>query len=151
MIVKGNHLNGEGFYVLQTFQQKKATFTAKNAEKITFVTIILLRVNSLISTLISTWHQPFMFKSNFNRKNPNLMYIIICSGCSKEYIGQTRRQLKKRLSIYRHHIRPPEFKKMEIGRHVHNVQKEYLIFSFLKNENITKSLENATKIISLKF
>ena len=50
------------------------------------------------------WHQPFVLKSNFNFKTSNLIYVIICSSCNKEYIGQTRGQLKERLSIYRQHI-----------------------------------------------
>ena len=50
------------------------------------------------------WHQPFILKSNFECKTPNLIYVIICSGCNKEYIGQTEGQPKERLSIYRQHI-----------------------------------------------
>ena len=45
-------------------------------------------------------HQPFILKFHFNCETPNLIYIIICSGCNKEYIGQTGGQLKNRLSIY---------------------------------------------------
>ena len=50
------------------------------------------------------WHQPFVLKSNFNCKTTKLIYVIICSGCNKEYIGQTGGQLKERLSIYRQYI-----------------------------------------------
>ena len=35
------------------------------------------------------WHQPFVLQSNFNCETPNLIYAIVCSGCNKEYIGQT--------------------------------------------------------------
>ena len=33
------------------------------------------------------------------------IYVIICSGCSEEYTGQTGVQRKERLSIYWQHIR----------------------------------------------
>ena len=35
------------------------------------------------------WRQSFVLKSNFNCGTPNLIYVIICGGCNKEYIGQT--------------------------------------------------------------
>ena len=60
------------------------------------------------------WHQPFILKSNFNCKTPNLIYVIICCYCKKEYIRQTGEQLKKKLSIYRQHIRQPEYGKIEV-------------------------------------
>ena len=46
------------------------------------------------------WHQPFFLKSNFNYETPNFIYVITCSSCNKEYIGQTGEQLKGRLNIY---------------------------------------------------
>ena len=69
------------------------------------------------------WHQPFVLKSNFNFETPNLIYVIICSSCNKEYIGQTRGQLKERLSIYRQHIRQPEYEKIEVKRHLQTCAK----------------------------
>ena len=47
MIAKGNHLIWKGFYVLQTFQQINQLLKQQNAEKVAFVVIILLRLNSL--------------------------------------------------------------------------------------------------------
>ena len=43
------------------------------------------------------WHQTFVLKSNFNCKIPNLIYVIICGGCNKEYTGHTEDSLKKEL------------------------------------------------------
>ena len=56
-------------------------------------------------------HQTFVLKSNFNCETPYLIYVIICSSCNKEYIGQTGGQLKERLIVYRQHIRQPEYEK----------------------------------------
>ena len=72
------------------------------------------------------WHQPFVLKSNFDCKTANLIYVIVCSCCNKEYIGQTGGQLKERLSIYRQYIRQPEYEKIEVERHLRNVQWRYL-------------------------
>ena len=51
----------------------------------------------------------FKIKSKFNCESKNLIYVIVCSGCNKEYIGQTQTMLKERLSIYRQHIRQPQY------------------------------------------
>ena len=85
------------------FSTNKPTFKTKKCGKSCFCCIIEAELFKFKS-----WHQPFVLKSNFNSETPNLIYVIICSGCNKEYIGQTGRQLKKRLCIYRQHIRQPE-------------------------------------------
>ena len=74
------------------------------------------------------WHQQFILKSNLNCESSNLLYVLICSGCNKEYVGQTGGQLKERLSIYGQHIRQPEHEKIEVERHLGHVQREYLKF-----------------------
>ena len=87
------------------------------------------------------WHQPFVLKPNFNCKTPNLRYIIVCSGCNKEYIGQTRGQLKERLSIYREDIRQPECEKIGVERHLRTCAKWiFKIFPFFKMKENNKIL-----------
>ena len=87
------------------------------------------------------WHQPFILKSNFNCETPNLIYVIICSGCNKEYIGQTGGQLKERLSIYREHIQQSEYEKIEVERHLRTCAKEiFNIFLFFKMKENNKVL-----------
>ena len=87
------------------------------------------------------WYQPFVLKFNFNCETPNLIYVIICSGCNKEYIGQTGGQLKERLSIYRQHIRQPEYEKIEVERHLRTCAKGiFKIFPFFKMKENNKIL-----------
>ena len=63
-------------------------------------------------------------------------------GCNKEYIGQTGGQLKERLSIYRQHIRQPEYEKIEVERHLRTCAKRiFKNFSFLKNERKEQNLK----------
>ena len=77
------------------------------------------------------WHQPFVLKSNFNCETPNLIYVIICSNCNKEYIGQTGGRLKERL--YRQHIWQPEYEKIEVERHLRTCAKGiFKVFPFFK-------------------
>ena len=35
------------------------------------------------------WQQPLISKSNLNYETPKIIYVIICSSCKKENIGQT--------------------------------------------------------------
>ena len=81
------------------FSANKTTVKITKCRKNCFFAIILLK-----GELLKNWHQPFTLKSNFNCKTYNLIYVINCSDCNKEYTGQTGGQLKERLSIYRQHI-----------------------------------------------
>ena len=69
------------------------------------------------------WHQTFILKSNFNLETSILIYVIISSGCNKEYIGQTTGQLEERLSFYRQHIQQTEYEKIEVERHLRTCAK----------------------------
>ena len=82
-------------------------------------------------------HQSFIMKSNFNCQSPNVIHVIIRSGCSKEYLGQTRGQLKERLGIYRQHIQQPRYEKIEVERYLRTCTKGIFgIFPFcIMNEN----------------
>ena len=121
-------LRSENF---QTFQQINQLSKQQNAEKV---------------CKFKNWHQPFIFNSNFKCETPNLIYVIICSGCNKEYCGQTGGHLKERLSIYRQHIRQPEYEKIEVERHFRTYAKGILkIFPFFKmkeNKILRESCED---------
>ena len=109
----------------------------QNTEKVAFVVIIL--DGELFK--FKNWRQQFLLKSNFKCKTPNLIYVIICSGCNNEYIGQTGEQLKERLSIYRQHIRQPEYEKIEVERHLQTCAKGiFKIFPFFKMKESNKIL-----------
>ena len=94
-------------------------------------------------------------KSNFNCETPNLIYVFICRGCNKEYIGQTAgqfqerfsiykqhiRQFQERFSIYGQHIRQPEYEKIEVERHLRTCAKGiFEIFPFFKMKENNKTL-----------
>ena len=79
------------------FSASKPTFKTTKCRKSCFCSDYIIEAELFKS---KNWHQPFVLKSNFNCKTPNLIYVIICSGCNKEYIGQTGGQLKERLTEY---------------------------------------------------
>ena len=90
---------------------------------------------------LKNWHQTFVLKSNFNCKTPNLIYVIVCSRCNKEYIGNTGGQLKERLDICKQHIRQPEYEKKEVERHLRTRAKGiFKIFPLFKMKEKNKIL-----------
>ena len=93
------------------FSTNKLTFKTIKCRKICFSCDYIVEAELF---KFNNWQQPFILKSNFNCETPNPIYVIIFSGCNKEYIGQTGGQLKERLRIYKQHIRQPEYEKIEI-------------------------------------
>ena len=50
-------------------------------------------------------HKDFLLKNPFNCQSSNLIYVALCQGYKKEYIGETGCLVKERINIYRQHIR----------------------------------------------
>ena len=90
------------FLCSSNLSRNKTTFKRTKCEKGCFCCDCIIE-GELFK--FKNWQQPSFLKSNFNCETSNLIYVIICSSCNKEYIGQTGGQLKERLSIYRQHIR----------------------------------------------
>ena len=66
------------------FSTNKPTFKTTKCGKSCFCCDYIIEAERF---KFKNWHQPFVLKSNFNCETPNLIYVIICSGCNKEYIG----------------------------------------------------------------
>ena len=96
------------------FSTNKTTFKRTKCRKSCFCCDYIIEAELL---KFKNWNQPFVLKYNFNCETPNFIYVIISSGCNKEYVRQIGGQLKGRLSIYRKHIRQPEYEKLEVERH----------------------------------
>ena len=60
----------------------------------------------------------FEIRVPFNCESKNLIYVVICSGCKEEYIGQTQTILKERLNTYRQHIRQLELQQIDVEGHL---------------------------------
>ena len=120
------------------FSTNKPTFKTTKCGKCCFCCDYIIEAELF---KLKNWHQSFVLKFYFNCETPNLIYVIICNGCNKEYIGQTGGQLKERLSIYRQHIRQPEYKKIEVEKHLGTCGKRiFKIFPFFKMKENNKIL-----------
>ena len=78
----------------------------------------------------------FTVKHNITCSSKNLIYVITCSGCHKQYIGQTGNSLQQRVTIHKQHIRQPQYSKLYVSDHIRQCAKSYdpmfTIFPFYK-------------------
>ena len=81
-------------------------------------------------------NQQFFLKTKMTRDNRNLIYVVICSTCKEEHIGETKigdSKLRDRVRICRQHIRKHEHEKLKAKRHLRTCSKGNLtIFLFLQ-------------------
>ena len=84
----------------------------------------------------------FKIRSPFSCISSNVIYIIICSGCQEEYIGQTSRTLKERLGVYREAIRHPKYERLPVEKHLRECGKgKFNMFPILqvrKDDKLTR-------------
>ena len=50
-----------------------------------------------IEHTLKTVDRKFEIRVPFNCESKNLIYVVICSGCKEEYIGQTQTMLKRKI------------------------------------------------------
>ena len=79
----------------------------------------------------------FTLKTPITCDSANLIYVLICSGCNGEYIGETgiyKQKLRDRARLYRQHIRQPEYhQQLKVEGHLKNCSNgEFTIFPFLQ-------------------
>ena len=60
---------------------------------------------------------PFTMKSNMDCNATNILYLINCSGCQKEYIGQTS-HLRARVRKHKQHILNPRLRTLHVSKHI---------------------------------
>ena len=70
------------------------------------------------SYLFKRVNKVFFLKINFNCESRNLIYVVICQECHKEYIGETDCLVKERKSVYRQHIRQPQYQQIKVEEHL---------------------------------
>ena len=65
-----------------------------------------------------TVDKKFEIRIPFNCESKSLIYVVTCSGCKEEYLGQTQTILKERLNAYSQHIRQPELQQIDVEGHI---------------------------------
>ena len=68
---------------------------------------------------------PYLLKASsylFKRVNKvfNLIHVVICQRCKGEYIGETGCLIKKRISVYRQHIRQLQYQQIKVEEHMNS-------------------------------
>ena len=78
----------------------------------------------------------FKLKSHFNCDSTNLIYLLICKGCGEEYIGETSRTLRERVSLYKNRIGDPKLGTIYVEKHVRSCgNQQFSISPFYQMRN----------------
>ena len=91
--------------------------------------------------------QLFEVKKNMDCSSKNLLYVIKCSGCGKDYIGETGNELRKRMTVHRQQIRDPTINMIPLSAHLRICAKDkennFTLFPFYKfADNTTETQLN---------
>ena len=69
-------------------------------------------------------------------ESSHLIYVVICSTCNEEYIGETgegKTRVCERVQVYQQHIHQPQYQQLQCEEHFHICGKgEFKIFPFFK-------------------
>ena len=96
------------------------------------------------SYLFKRVNKVFFLKNNFNCESRKLIYVIFCQGCQEEYIGETGFLVKERISVYRQHIRHPQYQQIKVEEHFRFCSSgEFQMFIFLQIKQENKLLRKA--------
>ena len=79
----------------------------------------------------------------------NLIYVITCAGCGKNYIGETGDVLRNRVTVHKQQIRDPSTRMLGVSKHIDEcavgLTPQFSIFPFYKilssSENMRKNKE----------
>ena len=88
----------------------------------------------------------FIIKYNATCAVKNVIYVIRCCGCKKEYIGETGDFLRHRVTVHNQQIRDENLQHLQVSKHLANcptTEVRYQIFPFYKLNNDNKLLRKA--------
>ena len=72
-----------------------------------------------------------LLKNSFNSESSNLIYVVICEGCKKEYIGETGCLVKEGINIYRQQIRQSQYQQLAVKEHLRTCgDRKFYMFLF---------------------
>ena len=98
------------------------------------------------SYLFKRLDKAFFLENNFNCEIRNLIYVVIFQGCKEEYlsIDQTGCLGKQRISVYRQHIKQPQYQEIKVEEHLCLCSSgEFRMFPFLQTMQENKFLRKA--------
>ena len=72
----------------------------------------------------------------------NAIYVVLCSGCLEEYIGETgvgKTRLRDRIIMYIQHIKQPERQQLRVEEHIRICGRDsFKIFRFFRYDQMTQ-------------
>ena len=67
----------------------------------------------------------FIVKNSMTCYSTNLLYVLICSGCKNEYIGETGDTLRAKMRVHRQQIQDDNYRILHVSKHIHECAKEF--------------------------
>ena len=58
-------------------------------------------------------------KVNANCKTRNIVYLMICKQCQKQYVGETKLPLNQRINLHRSDVNTHKLERSSIAEHIH--------------------------------
>jgi hypothetical protein len=95
----------------------------------------------------------FNIRSNMDCRSSNVIYKLVCSGCSAYYIGQTGDPLRTRMTVHRQQIAHENYSILEVSRHIRLCGGEFTIapFYLLSPESSRLQRESKESMFISKF
>ena len=93
-------------------------------------------------------NKTFLLKNSFNCESSNLIYVVICQGSKKEYIGEMGCLVKEQINIYRQHVRQLQYQQLAVEEHWHTCQDRkfhrfpFFLKIFQENKSLRKFYED---------
>ena len=76
------------------------------------------------------WHCEVIFwghcKTETEHTTENVVYLISCSSCNKQYVGETKGPLNKRMNGHRDDWRHHRFERSPTAEHFHSADHDFL-------------------------
>ena len=94
-------------------EEKQGCFTC-NASRCGICPIIQERP----SITIQSTGQKFIIKKEATCRTDNVLYILTCSGCGEQYVGETCMMLTRRITLHRQHINTPQYRILGVNRYI---------------------------------
>ena len=85
---------------------------------------------------------------NFSCKTKDLIYLVICNNCKKEYVGETGDEVHMRMNTHRNQMIIEIYRKLKVSKHINFCsQNKFTIFPFINVLKIATFLGKKQKNI----
>ena len=88
--------------------------------------------------------QLFHVKCDMDCSSRSVLYIMTCTGCNEQYIGETGNELKTRMTVHRQQIRDTRTRKIAVSKHIAECgQGHFTVFPFYKMNSEDTAIRRA--------